>query len=46
MMQAMLDTSRVLTADQRKTLADRMAQRQALMERQRAEREALDKSTR
>jgi len=43
MMQAMLDVSRVLTADQRKQLGDQMAQRHALMERQRAERNALDK---
>ncbi len=46
MLQAMLDVSRVLTPDQRKTLSDRMAQRQALMEKQRAEREALDKASR
>ena len=42
MLQAMLDVSRVLTAEQRKTLADRMAQRHAMMERFRAERRALD----
>jgi Spy/CpxP family protein refolding chaperone len=42
-LQVMLDVSRVLTPEQRKTLADRMAQRRALMERQRAEREAIDK---
>jgi len=46
LMQAMLDTSRVLTAEQRKTLADRMAQRRSMMERHRAEREALDKAAR
>jgi len=46
MMQAMLDTSRVLTADQRKTLADRMAQRRSMMERHRTERDALDKPAR
>ena len=39
-LQAMLDVSRVLTPEQRKTLADRMAQRKAMMERHRAEREA------
>jgi periplasmic protein CpxP/Spy len=41
MLQAQLDASRVLTAEQRKQLADQMAQRQALRERHRAEREAL-----
>jgi periplasmic protein CpxP/Spy len=40
-MQAMLDISRVLTPEQRKQLADRMAQRGAMMERHRREREAL-----
>ena len=44
MMQAMLDVSRVLTPEQRKTLADRMAQRRSMMERHRAEREALGKA--
>jgi Spy/CpxP family protein refolding chaperone len=44
MLQARLDASAVLTPAQRQTLATRMAQRQALMERQRAERAALDKS--
>jgi len=39
-MQAMLEMSRVLTPDQRKALADRMAERRATMERHRAEREA------
>jgi len=38
--QAMLEMSRVLTPDQRKALADRMAERRAMMERHRAEREA------
>ena len=42
-LQMMLDVSRVLTPEQRKTLADRMAQRRALMERQRAERQAIDR---
>ena len=46
MLQAMLDASRVLTAEQRKTLADKMAQRRALMERHRAEREALGEGKR
>ena len=45
-MQAMLDMSRVLTAEQRKTLVDRMAQQRALMERHRAEREAIGQPTR
>ena len=40
-LQAMLDVSRVLSAEQRKSLADRMAQRKSMMERHRAEREAL-----
>lgn len=40
-MQAMLDISRVLTPEQRKQLADRMAQRGAMMERHHREREAL-----
>lgn len=43
MTQAMLDASKVLTAEQRKTLADAMAKRQALMQRHAAERSALDK---
>ncbi|HZF79623.1 MAG TPA: Spy/CpxP family protein refolding chaperone, partial [Rubrivivax sp.] len=42
-LQAMLDVSRVLTPEQRKALADRMAQRKALVERHRAEREAVSK---
>jgi Spy/CpxP family protein refolding chaperone len=41
MTQAMLDASRVLTPEQRKQLADQMTQRRALMERHRAERDAL-----
>lgn len=41
MTQAMLDASKVLTPEQRKQLADQMAQRRALMERHRAEREAI-----
>ena len=45
-LQAMLDVSRVLTAEQRKALADRMAQRKAMMERHRAEREAAVPATR
>lgn len=41
MLQAMLDVSRVLTPEQRKTLAERMDQRRGMMERHRAERRAL-----
>jgi Spy/CpxP family protein refolding chaperone len=40
MTQALLDVSRVLTPEQRKALADRMAQRRTMMERHRAERGA------
>jgi Spy/CpxP family protein refolding chaperone len=43
MTQALLDASKVLTPDQRKTLADLMAQRQAMAERHAAERTAMDK---
>lgn len=43
MLQAMLDASRVLTPEQRQTLADKMAQRRSMMERHRAERDQLDK---
>ena len=45
-LQLMLDVSRVLTPDQRKTLAERMAQRRSMMDRHRAERDALDKPPR
>jgi Spy/CpxP family protein refolding chaperone len=41
-MQMMLDISRVLTPEQRQKLADRMAQRRAMMERHRAERAAAE----
>jgi len=43
MTQAMLDASKVLTVEQRKTLADAMAKRQSMMQRHAAERAALDK---
>lgn len=43
MTQALIDASRVLTPEQRKTLADHMAQRRAMMERHRAERDSLEK---
>ncbi|GMV48405.1 MAG: hypothetical protein AMXMBFR66_38030 [Pseudomonadota bacterium] len=42
MLQAMLDASAVLTPDQRKALAERMATRGAMMQRHRAERATLD----
>jgi periplasmic protein CpxP/Spy len=42
MMQAMLDVSRVLTPEQRKQLADRAAQRGAMMERHMNERRSLE----
>lgn len=45
MTQAMLDASKVLTPEQRKTLADLMAKRQAMMQRHASERATLDKST-
>ena len=43
MLQALLDASRVLTPEQRKLLADRMAQHRALMERHRGERAAIER---
>ena len=42
MMQAMLDVSRVLTPEQRKTLADKMAKRHDMMQRHMRERQELD----
>ena len=45
-LQTMLDVSRVLTPEQRKTLAERMAQRRTMMERHRSERESIDKAPR
>jgi periplasmic protein CpxP/Spy len=42
-MQAMLEISRVLTPEQRKQLADRMAQRGAMMERHHRERESISR---
>jgi Spy/CpxP family protein refolding chaperone len=41
MTQAMIDASKVLTPEQRKQIAERMTQRRAMMERHRAERDAL-----
>ena len=45
-LQLMLDVSRVLTPEQRKTLAERMGQRRAMMERHRTEREGMDRAPR
>ena len=42
MAQALVDASRVLTPDQRKALADRMAQRRDTMDRHRAERRSAE----
>ena len=42
MMQAMLEVSRVLTPDQRKQLAERMAKRRDMMQRHMQERRAID----
>ena len=42
MLRARLDASTVLTPEQRKLMAERMAQRQAMMQRHRAERQSLD----
>ncbi len=42
MAQAMLDASRVLTPEQRKQIAERLAQRRRMMERHRQERESMD----
>lgn len=43
MLQARLDAAAVLTPEQRKLIAERMAQRQALMERHRSERQSLER---
>ena len=45
-LQVMLDVSRVLTPEQRKTLAERLDKRQAMMERQRAERDSMERAPR
>lgn len=45
MMQAMLEVSRVLTPEQRKQIADRAAQRGAMMERHMNERRSLEGGT-
>lgn len=42
MLRARLDASAVLSPEQRKLMAERMAQRQAMMQRHRAERQSLD----
>jgi periplasmic protein CpxP/Spy len=44
--QVMLDVSRVLTPEQRKTLSDRMTQRRAMVERHRAERDSVERTPR
>jgi periplasmic protein CpxP/Spy len=46
MMQAMVEASRVLSPEQRKTLAEQMAQRRSKMEQHRSERGTLDKPAR
>ena len=46
MTQVMLDVSRVLTPEQRKTLSDRMTQRRAMMERHQAERSTMERAPR
>ena len=46
MTQVMLDVSRVLTPEQRKTLADHMAQRRSMMDRHQDERAAMDRAPR
>lgn len=43
MLQARLDGAAVLTAEQRKLLAERMAQRQSMMDRHRSERQSLER---
>ena len=43
--QVMIEASRVLTLEQRKTLADLMSKRQAMMQRHASERATLDKAT-
>ena len=46
MMQVMLEVSRVLTPEQRKTLSERMAQRRSMMERHRGERQSMERAPR
>lgn len=43
MLQAKLEVANVLTPEQRRTLADRMAQRRAMMERHHQERQSLER---
>jgi periplasmic protein CpxP/Spy len=43
MLQARLDAAAVLTPEQRKLIAERMTQRQAMMERHRSERQSLER---
>jgi len=46
MTQVLLDVSRVLTPEQRKTLSDRMAQRRTMMERHQSERSTMERAPR
>lgn len=46
MSQAMIDVARVLTPEQRAKIGERMAQRRAMMERHRSERESLERRSR
>ena len=46
MLQVMLDVSRVLTPEQRKSLSERMTQRRVMMERHRAERDSTERAPR
>jgi periplasmic protein CpxP/Spy len=45
-LQVMLDVSRVLTPEQRKTMAERLDKRQAMMERHRSERDSMERAPR
>ena len=42
-LQTMLDVSRVLTPEQRKTLSERLAQRRSMLERHRTERDTMER---
>jgi Spy/CpxP family protein refolding chaperone len=46
MLQALLDAAAVLSPEQRRQLADRMAQRRSMMERHRSERDTLERPSR
>ena len=45
-LQVMLDVSRVLTPEQRKTMAERLDKRQAMMQRHRSERDSMERAPR